>query len=422
MTAAVLSGDKARSLWLDRRFRTFWIGDTVSQFGDRISELALPYLAVTVLGVGATGTGALTAAIWAPNLLAVLIGAWVDQRRTKRRLMIAADLLRALALLTIPAAYLAGVLTIAQLIVVALLTGIGQVLFNMAYPTFYVSLVPSKSYVDANSKLSMSRGLSFVAGPAAGGWLIQLVTVPFAVVADALSFLFSAALIRRIRAQEPPPAEQDASTWRLALDGMKLIAAQPILRASLGGTATVNFFTMIATALLVLFASRDLGLSAGAIGLAFGIGATGAVIGAGLAPAVSRLLGIGPTTILGAVLFPLPLAAAALAGGTTVQKVALLAATEFVSGAGVMLMDVNLNAILTQATLEGTRGRRAGAYSAVNYGVRPIGALVGGFTGTALGIRPSLIIAGVGGALCAIWFLASPIRKLRTIADMQAPV
>jgi MFS family permease len=422
MTAAVLSGGKPRSLWLDRRFRTFWIGDTVSQFGDRISELALPYLAVTVLGVGATGTGALTAAIWAPNLLAALIGAWVDQRRTKRRLMIAADLLRALALLTIPATYLAGVLTLAQLIVVALLTGIGQVLFNMAYPTFYVSLVPSESYVDANSKLSMSRGLSFVAGPAAGGWLIQLLTAPFAVVADALSFLYSAALIRRIKAQEPPPAEQDASTWRLALDGMKLIAAQPILRASLGGTATVNFFTMIATALLVLFASRDLGLSAGAIGLAFGIGATGALIGAGLAPAVSRLLGIGATTILGAVLFPLPLAAAALAGGTTVQKVALLAATEFVSGAGVMLMDVNLNAILTQATLEGTRGRRAGAYSAVNYGVRPIGALVGGFTGTALGIRPSLIIAGVGGALCAIWFLTSPIRKLRTIADIQAPV
>jgi Na+/melibiose symporter-like transporter len=309
------------------------------------------------------------------------------------------------------------VLTLAQLIVVALLTGVGQVLFNMAYPTFYVSLVPPGSYVDANSKLSMSRGLSFVAGPAAGGGLIQLLTVPFAVVADALTFLFSAAMIRRVKAEEPPPAERDTSTWRLAVEGMKMIAAQPILRASLGGTATVNFFTMIATALLILFASRDLGLSAGAIGLAFGVGATGALLGAGLAPAVSRLIGIGPTTILGAVLFPLPLATAALAGGTTVQKVAVLAAMEFVSGVGVMLMDVNLNAILTQATPEGTRGRRAGAYSAVNYGVRPLGALVGGFTGTALGIRPSLVIAGVGGALCAIWFLASPIRKLRTLAD-----
>jgi Na+/melibiose symporter-like transporter len=267
----------------------------------------------------------------------------------------------------------------------------------------------------------MSRVLSFVAGPAAGGWLIQLLTVPFAVVADALSFLFSAALIRRIKSEEPPPAQQDASTLRLALDGMRQIMAQPILRASLGGTATVNFFTMIATALLVLFASRDLGLSAGAIGLAFGVGAIGGLIGAGIAPAVSRLLGIGPTTILGAILFPLPLAAAAFAGGTTWQKVLLLGAMEFVSGAGVMLMDVNLNAILTQATAEGTRGRRAGAYSAVNYGVRPIGALVGGFTGTALGIRPSLIIAGVGGALCAIWFLASPIRRLRTLTDIDTP-
>jgi Na+/melibiose symporter-like transporter len=419
MTATVLSRRQSPSLWLNRRFRTFWIGDTVSQFGDRISELALPYLAVTVLGVGATGTGVLTAAIWAPNLLAVLIGAWVDQRRAKRRLMIVADLLRAGALLTIPAAYLMGALSFAQLIVVALLTGIGQVLFNMAYPTFYVSIVSSESYVDANSKLSMSRGLSFVAGPAAGGGLIQLLTVPFAVLADALSFLFSAWMIRRIRTQEPPPPAHETSTWRIALDGMKLIAAKPILRASLGGTATVNFFTMIANALLILFASRDLGLSAGAIGLAFGVGATGALIGAGLAPAVSRLLGIGRTTILGAVLFPLPLAAAAFASGTTVQKMAVLAAMEFASGVGVMLMDINLNAILTQATPEGARGRRAGAYTAINYGMRPAGALVGGFIGTALGIRPSLIIAGVGGTLCAAWFLASPIRKLRTLGDVQ---
>jgi MFS family permease len=362
-------------------------------------------------------TGVLIAAIWAPNLMAIFIGAWVDQRPVKRRLMIAADVLRAVALLSIPLAYVAGLLTFAQLVVVGLLTGIGQVLFSMAYQTFYVSLVPIKSYVDANSKLSMSRGVSFIAGPAAGGGLIQLLTAPVAVIADALSFVVSAVLVGRIRATEPPPAPAGPSTWRLAMDGMKIVFAEPILRASLGCTATVNFFTFIANALMVLFASRELGLSAGAIGLAFGIGAVGSVAGAAIAPRVSRLLGIGRTAIIGAALFPLPLAFAAMAGGTNWQKIALLAGLEFVSGIGVMLMDVNLNALLTRVTPEGARGRRAGAYSAVNYGIRPLGALSGGFAGTFFGLRPSLVIAGLGGALCALWLLASPVRNLRTLDD-----
>ncbi len=326
-----------------------------------------------------------------------------------------------MTLLSIPLAYAAGVLTFTQLVVAGLLTGIGQVLFGVAYQTFYVSLVPTESYVDANSKLSMSRGVSFISGPAAGGGLIQLLSAPVAVVADAVSFLVSAALVSRIKAQEPPPAPAGPSTWRLAMDGMRIVFAQPILRASLGCTATVNFFTFIASALMILFASRELGLSAGAIGLAFGVGATGSVVGAALAPRVSRLFGVGRTAIAGAALFPLPLAFAALAGGTDWQKTALLAGLEFVSGVGVMFMDINLNALLTRATPEGARGRRAGAYSVINYGIRPLGALAGGFAGTAIGLRPCLAIAGIGGALCALWLVASPVRNLRTIED-AAPV
>jgi MFS family permease len=98
---------------------------------------------------------------------------------------------------------------------------------------------------------------------------------------------------------------------------------------------------------------------------------------------------------------------------------ALLGGMEFLSGIGVMLLDVNLNALLTRAIPDGSRGRRAGAYSAVNYGVRPLGALAGGFLGTAIGVRPSLVIAGVGGALCALWLLASPVRHLITIDDVD---
>jgi MFS family permease len=247
--------------------------------GDRVGELALPLIAVTLLGVGATGLGVLTALVWGPNLLAMVIGAWVDRRPVKRRLMIAADLLRAVVLLGIPVAYAFGVLSFGQLVISALLLGTGQVVFNMAYQTFYASIVPPESYVDANSKLSVTRGVSFVAGPALGGALVQLLTAPVAVLADALSFVFSAVMIGRVRAQEPPPAPPGPSTLRLAAQGMKLVFSRPMLRASLFATTTVNFFTLIANALLILFASRSLGLSAGAIGLGFGIGAVGAVVG-----------------------------------------------------------------------------------------------------------------------------------------------
>jgi MFS family permease len=225
--------------------------------------------------------------------------------------------------------------------------------------------------------------------------------------------------VARVRVDEPPPAPRGPSTARLAVDGLKLILSRPLLRASLACTATVNLFTFIANALLILFASRELGLTPGQIGLSLGVGAVGAVLGAVLAPPVSRLWGIGPAAIVGAALFPLPIAVTALAGGATWQKMALLGGMEFLSGIGVMLLDVNLNALLTRATPDDARGRRAGAYSAVNYGVRPLGALSGGFIGTAIGVRPSLVIAGVGGALCAFWLLASPVRHLHTIDDVD---
>jgi Na+/melibiose symporter-like transporter len=321
-------------------------------------------------------------------------------------------------LVSLPLAYVLHRLSLLQLILVGLIAGVGQVLFAMAYQTFYVSLVPKESYVDANSKLSMTRGVSFVAGPALGGWLVQVLSAPVAVLADAVSFVFSAVLVGRIRTEEPPPAESSPSTLRLAREGLALVFRRPILRASLGCTATVNFFTFIGNALVILFASRELGLNAGAIGLAFGVGAIGSVLGAAITPGVTRLVSVGWTATIGAAVFPLPLAAVAFTTGTTTQRIAWLAVAEFVSGVGVMLMDINLNALLTRATPEGSRGRRAGAYSAVNYGVRPLGALVGGVFGTAIGIRPSLLVAGLGGALAAVWLCASPIRRVRRLDDV----
>ncbi|MEV0576180.1 MFS transporter [Streptomyces sp. NBC_01463] len=410
----------AASLWRDGRFSRFWAGHSVSQFGDRITELALPLIAVGALNASANQVAWLTALVWTPNLLAILLGAWVDQRPRKRRLMIIADLVRAAVLLSLPAAYALGTVTLTHLYAVAILTGAAGVLFNTAYPPFFVRLVPRASFVDANSKLSASRSVSQVAGPAIGGALIQALTAPVAVVVDALTFLVSAVLIGRVGVDEPTAATADPaapSLARRAREGLVFVVRHPVLRATLGCAATVNFFTFVAgSGLIVLFASRGLGLSAGVIGAALGAGATGALLGAVCAPALSRRLGVGRSIVAGAVLFPAPIALAAAAGGPLWLRAGALAAAEFLSGFGVMLFDVNLNSLQASVIPDGMRSRVAGAYSTVNYGMRPAGAVVGGLLATFLGLRGTLLIAAVGGALSVLWLLPSPVPRIRSLA------
>ncbi|WP_329569641.1 MFS transporter [Kitasatospora sp. NBC_01266] len=413
----------AASLRRDRRFLRFWTGQSISQFGDRISELALPLIAVGALRVSAAQVSLLTALIWAPNLLAIFFGAWVDHQRRKRRLMVIADLVRAATLSTLPIACWAGKVTLSQLYLVAVVTGAAAVLFNSAYSPFFAHLVPRSAYLEANSKLSTSRSASYIAGPAIGGALVQALTAPVAVLVDAFSFLGSALLVGRIPLDEPrlPVAQQaELSMLTRARQGLAFVVRHPVLRASLGCCSTVNFFTFMANALIVLFASRGLGLSAGSIGLAFGVGAIGGLLGAMLAPRLGRRLGIGRTVALGAVLFPAPLAIMAMAGGPLWSRAGALAVTEFLSSLGVMLFDVNLNSLQAAVIPDGMRSRVSGAFSTVNYGIRPVGALVGGLLGTVLGLRETLLLAALGGSLSLLWLLASPIPRIRSLESIAA--
>jgi MFS family permease len=404
----------------NRRFLSYWIAQAVSQFGDRITELALPLIAIVALHASTTQVGVLTAAVWAPYLISFFVGAWVDRQTHKRRFLVIADFLRATILLSVPAAAVLDRLSYEHLLIVALLNGAGEVLFNTSSQPVFVALVPRSQYVDANSALSSTRSVSFIAGPAVGGGLIQLLTAPIALLADAATFLFSGIALSRIRLEErSEPSDQTASVWQAAVRGLRFIVRHRYLRASLGAATTVNFFTFMGETLLVLFASRELGLSAGSIGVAFGIGAGGGLLGALCAPRLARLLGAGRVIVIGSVVFPLALAVVALAGGATWTKLVVLAAAEFVSGFGVMLFDVPLNAVQTSVTPDGMRSRVSGAFSTINYGVRPVGALVGGFAGSLIGIRPTLVTAAVGGALCCLWLLASPVSKVRAVEDLD---
>jgi MFS family permease len=400
------------------RFGRLWAGQTISQFGDRISELALPLIAVVTLAATPTQVGLLTAAVWLPNLLSLLVGSWVDGRPHRKRLLVAADLLRAAALISLPLAHWLGALTLTQLFAVALIAGAGQVLFSSAYPSFFVALVDRAGYVDANSKLSMSRSASFVAGPPIGGVLIQSLTAPVAMLVDAVSFLWSALLIGRIEVA-PVPVQPRGSLLADAREGLRYVLTHRYLRAGLGCVTTVNFFGFVAQALVVLFAIRTLGLPPGTIGLAMGVGALGGLAGAALAPRLSHRYGMGRMLVLGAILFPAPTAAIACAGGPEWLAATVLGAAEAVAGFGVMLMDINLNSVQAAVMADEMRSRVAGVFGTVNYGARPLGAVVGGMLGGAVGLRPTLVIAGLGGVLGALWLLPSPLPRVRNLESLS---
>lgn len=399
-------------------FRRFWLGATVSQLGDRVTELALPLIASVTLHASAAEVSVLAAVAWIPNLLGVFLGAWVDRHRRKRRLMIVADLARAAILLSPPVAAAFHAVTLGQLYAVAFLCGTAAVLFNTSYPTFFAHLVPRSEYVSANSKLAGSRSASSMVGPAAGGALIAVTSAAFAVLTDSLSFLFSALTISRVHVTEPEPEAAEISVARRAKEGIAYIARQPILRATLACATTVNFFTFVAnSSLLVLFATRVLHLSGGVIGLVLGIGAGGSLLGAVLAPRLARIIGVGRSIAVGAVLFPAPIALMALAHGSVWVCAASLALADFLCGLGVMLFDVNLNSLQAAVIHDSVRSRVAGAYTTVNYGIRPIGALVGGGLAGTIGLRATLLVAAAGGAMSVFWLLASPVLRIRSLTE-----
>jgi predicted MFS family arabinose efflux permease len=394
-------------------FRRFWTGQTISLFGDQISLLAIPPLAVLTLHADAGEMGLLGAAELVPYLLfAVHIGAWAGGRHGRRALLIAADLGRAALLLSLPLAAALGALSMPLLYAVAFAVGTLGVLFDIAYQTVFAALVDPGDYVVANSLLVGSRSVSIVGGKSAGGLLVAALTAPVAIVADALSYLGSALFLGRTAV---PGAAATAEPGGIGA-GVRFIARTPLLRNSLAAAATLNVFNAAFWAMLVLFATRELGLGAGALGLALGIGALGSVLGSALAAPLSERIGLGNAVVVSFVLGPAPLVLVALAPGSPLPGVVLLGLAEFLSGIGIMLLDVDLGAVQTALIPDRLRAQVAGAYIFVNWGVRPVGALGGGLLAGAVGLRPTMWIASVGALAGVLWLLPSGMSRVRRVS------
>ena len=401
-------------------FRNLWLGQTVSLFGDQVTLIALPLAAVLILDASAAEMGYLTAAALVPHLLFSLpAGAWLERVERRRWLMIASDLTRAGLLASIPVSYAVDALTFAQLYAVAFLTGTLAVVFDISYMTLYVAVTKREDYVEANSLLNGSRAFSYVAGPSLGGILVQLLSAPAALLADAFSFIGSALFLTRIRAKEPPLEPALGGMWAQVKEGMSFIFRHSILRPSLISVAILNFFNFVFAALFILYATRELHVRSGTLGIVLGAGAFGGLLGAAVAGRLGRRIGIGPSYVLGMVLFPAPLLLVPLAGGTKAVVLAMLFTAEFLSGVGVMILDINAGAIITAFTPHRLRSRATGALRFVNYGVRPLGALAGGALGSAFGLRPTLWFAAAAGLLGVLWLIPSPVPRLLELPEEE---
>jgi MFS family permease len=402
----------------ERDFRRFWAGETVSVFGDQVTLIALPLVAVLDLQASPVQMGLLGAAALAPNLLFALhAGAWVDRRGRRRQTMIATAVGRAALLATIPVAYAFGALTLAQLYVVGFLVGTLSVFFNVSYSTLFVSLVSRERYLQAGSLLHGSRAFSYVAGPSVGGALVQALSAPAAIVVDAVSFVVSALTLRSIRPTEPPVEPAERGHIR---SGARWIRNSAIVRSSLLATATINFFNFLFWALFILYVTRELDVQPGALGLVLGAGAVGGVLGAVFASRIARWIGVGPAFVLGSALFPAPLVLVPLAGGPRPVVLGCLFLAEFASGFGVMVLDINIQAIRAAVTPDRLLARVSGAYMVVNYGVRPIGSLVGGLLGAWIGLRTTLWIGWAGALAGVLWLLPSPLMRMQELPEEEA--
>ncbi|MEU3743877.1 MULTISPECIES: MFS transporter [Streptomyces] len=409
--------DRIPELLRERTFRRYWTGQTISLAGDQISLIAIPLAAVLILGADAAEMGWLKTAELLPALLLNLpLGAWADRQARRRRAMIAADLGRAALILTLPVAYALDALTLTQLYTVAFGIGALTVLFEACNTTLLVALVPTDRYIQANALVNGSRSMSWLAGPGIGGVLVQVLTAPFALVADALTYVASAGFLARIRAVEPPPAPVVKGHFT---EGMRWVLRDTSMRALFAASGTIQLFNYMFHTLFVLYATSELGISAGLLGLILGAGAVGGLIGAAVSGAVVRRIGVGASLVVGFLGFTLPLLLIPLAGGPLPLVVAVMFVAEFLSCVGVMIVDIAAGSFQMAAIPDAVRARVMGAFRTLNHGFRPVGALAGGLLGTAIGLRPTLWIATGGAVLAVLWLLPSPLPRMRELPTRE---
>ncbi|HEY2598697.1 MAG TPA: MFS transporter [Candidatus Dormibacteraeota bacterium] len=399
-------------LWRDGEFLKLWFGQGISELGSQVSVLALPTVAILVLGATPFQVGLLAACeTLAFPVLGLVAGVWVDRLR-RRPILIACDVGRLLALASVPVAFVLSVLSMPQMYAVALITGVGTVFFDVAYQSYLPALIPRADLIEGNTKLQVTGSVAQMAGPALGGFLIQLLGPARAVAADAASFLISVASLLWIRRPEPSPSPSSESGRRGFFaemwEGIQVVFGNSTIWKIAGSTSTSNFGSNLFFAVFLIFLYRILHLSPGTVGVIFAAGAVGGLLGALSAAWIPRRIGLGPTLFVtmllgGLSMILIPFAQYGFA-------IPLLFASMFVTSFVIPVYNINQVSLRQAIVPDRLQGRMNATVRTIIWGTNPIGAFVGGIIGSTYGIVPALWVGIAVSLLAGFWILLGPIR------------
>ncbi len=408
------------TLWRHRDFLLLWFGQSVSRVGDQFTGLAIPVIAAYILGAGPAQMGYLGAAATFPFLLfGLFVGVWVD-RRQRRPVLLRADFGRGVVIATIAGLGLVGVLVLEYLYVAAFVVGVLTVFFDVAYQAYLPALVERTQLVDANSRLEASNSIAGTTGPFVAGAVIQFLGAPFAMIFDAASFFFSSSTLFAIRKREatPDPAGR-RSVLAEVREGLAVVLSDRRLRHIATCTAWSNFFSSgVFAALLILYLKDVLGFGPFSLGALFFVGSFGGVIGALVSKPISKRIGVGPSIIVGAMLFGLPILPLPFVTG----RVAIFAigGMFFTTSIGNLLYNINQVSYRQAIVPLRLQGRLNATMRTIVWGTLPLGALAGGFLGEAIGLGHAILVLLLAGALAFVWVLFSPVRQIREMPEAAA--
>jgi MFS family permease len=400
-------------LWRDPEFMKLWSSMTITAFGAQITNLALPLTAAVMLSATPMQMGILVALETLPFALFSLHAGVLIDRVRKLPIVIAANWGRGLALLAIPAAAYAGVLSIEMLFAVGFVCGIQNVVGGAAYQVLLAQMAGRERLVEANAKSSLGEMSSALIGPGLAGGLIQLLTAPFAIVLDACTFFASALMLRRMRTpRDVAHRGPKASVMAEIYEGLKLVWNNRTLLALAWLAGLWQILHHMQMAVLILFATRDLGLSAGAIGLTYAFGGVGCMLAASLAERITARLGVGPVIVHGLILTALGWQAFGLVSGPPGVAMLVLGLAMLVFDFGGVLYGINYLSLRQAITPDRLLGRMTATMRFLTVAAAPLGSLAGGALATVIGLRATLLTIGVLGLLLAaaavIW---SPVRR-----------
>jgi MFS family permease len=418
MTA--LSRLRALDPHLGPDFNLYWAGQTVSRAGSRVTNVALPLTAILVLHatplqVGLVGASASAAAL----LFGLVAGMWVDRTR-RRRTMILANAGRAIVLLTIPVAAWSGHLGLPLLCGTAFLSSSLGIFFDTAANAHLPALVPRGALVRANSALRVSTSTAGIVGPGLGGLLVQILNAPGAILVDILSYGVSVGTLVAIRSEDPvPDRTANVPVLREVTEGVRLVIHHPLLRTLTGISGTYTIFDSMLFGVYILYMNRTLHLGAANIGVVFGLAAVLGLVGAIGTSAVTRRIGIGRAIVLGIVITVCGELLIAGSRGPAIVATAVLVAAEGAVELGAALFGINAGSIELAVTPDALRGRVSAAADTIAHGMEPLGLLLGGALGGAIGLRQTLVVSVAGTALALLWLVRSPVPSLRELPVLR---